>query len=246
MAQQQNKLVLNINNSRPITAADMGRVFASMALDYQKATGQKLVIARLEHGSVIAVLQEAASHFQDAAALADSVNHLIDFAKNIAGIAAVALGAAIIKTKIFGSGGENGSRTVESIAKMAIAAGATVELYSPESPKSVLRITPSDGRRIRRFATKNKKLKKPHSQKDEAHELGVEMRAAIAEAVLRGDEPSKRLIAVFAEMLKKRSLGHLLLEMADELQKKGDFDAAQLLRAAYDGRSRGQAPFIEV
>ena len=38
---------------------------------------------------------------------------------------------------------------------------------------------------------------------------------AIAEAAQRGDETSKGIIAALAEMLKRRSLGHVLLEMAD-------------------------------
>jgi hypothetical protein len=52
-----------------------------MASDYRKATGRQLIVAQLEHGSVVAFLQEAASHFNDAAGFADSVNHLVEFAK---------------------------------------------------------------------------------------------------------------------------------------------------------------------
>jgi hypothetical protein len=161
MDQPRNQLILNINNSRPIAAAGLGRLLTSMGSDYRQATGRPLVVTQLERGSIVAVFQEA---FQNAAALADSVNHLIEFAKNIGTITLMALGGIALKTKIFGSGGEIGSRTVESIAKVAIAAGATVELYSLESPKPVLIVTPTDGTRIRKFATQNKKLKKPSSQ----------------------------------------------------------------------------------
>jgi hypothetical protein len=128
MAEPRNQLILNINNTRPIAAADLGRVFSSIALDYRKATGRHLVVAQLEPGSVVAFFQEAAPYFKDAAEFADSVNHLVEFAKNVAEIAFLALGGAAITTKIFGSGGENGSRTVESVAKIAISAGATVEI----------------------------------------------------------------------------------------------------------------------
>jgi hypothetical protein len=37
-------------------------------------------------------------------------------------------------------------------------------------------------------------------------------------------------------MLKRRKLGHLLLEMADEFEQQGEFAAAELLRAVHDGR----------
>lgn len=153
MEHPRNQLILNIDNSRPIDAADLGHVFVSMASDYRKSIGRKLIVAQLHRGSIVAIFQEAGSHFQDAADLVDSVNHLIEFAKNIGEITLMALGGIALKKKIFGSGGEIGSRTVESIAKIAIAAGATVKLYSPNSPQPVLSITPAEGRRVRRFVT---------------------------------------------------------------------------------------------
>jgi hypothetical protein len=153
----------------------------------------------------------------------------------------LALGGIAAK-KIFGSGGAIGSRTVESIAKIAIAAGATIELYSPASPKFILKITPAEGRRVRKFATRNKKLKKPLSKEKEA-EFRLHMRGAIADAVQRRDETSKRLVAAFAEILTKHSLGHLLLEMADEFEREGDIDAAALLRAAHGAPRQGRPSF---
>jgi hypothetical protein len=194
------------------------------------------LLRNLNRVQLLRFFQEVASYFNDAAEFADSVNHLIEFTKNIAEIAFLALGGAAITTKIFGSGGENGSRTVESIAKIAISAGATVEIYGPNSQKPALKITPPEGRRIRKFATRNKRLKKPQSHEANVLELSTDARAVIVDAVRRGDQTSKRLIAALAEMLKRRKLGHLLLEMADEFEQRGEFAAAELLRAVHDGR----------
>lgn len=236
MAEPQNQLILNVNNTRPIIAADLGRLFSSLALDYQQATGRQLAIVQLEPGSVVAFFQEVVPYFKDAAEFADSVNHLVDFAKNLAEIAILALGGVAVSQKIFGSGGANGARTVESIAKIAISAGATVELYDPSSQKPTLKVTPADGRRIRKFAARNRKLKKPVSKDANTLEISTVTRTAIADAVRRGDHDSKRLVAALAEMLKQRKLGNILLEMADEFERDGESAAANLLREAHAGR----------
>jgi hypothetical protein len=80
MEEPRNQLILNISNSRPIPVANLGRLFEAMASDYRRATGRQLIVAQIERGSLVVILQEAISHFQSAADLADSVNHLVEFA----------------------------------------------------------------------------------------------------------------------------------------------------------------------
>lgn len=245
MDEPKKQLILYIQNSRPIPSADLGRLFASMALDYRKATGRELVVAKIEGGSIFVYLQEAASHFNDVAEFADAANHIFDFAKNIAGIVLLSLGGFAAAKKVFGKGGENGWRTVESIAKLAVKSGANVKLLQSKTGNPILTISPAEAKQVQKFASKNKKLKMDPHQKTDALKFDVGMRAAIVDAVKRGDDVSKRLIAAFVEMLKKKSMEYLLLELADELEQEGLFEAASLVREAHGGKkSQGQIPSL--
>jgi hypothetical protein len=236
MDESPSQVVLEIRNTRPIAAADLGRVFSSIAADYRAAAGRELVVARVEKGSIVAFLQDVGPYIQHTAEVASTFNDLFDFAKNIAELALLAIGGLAVK-KIFGSGGMIGSRTVESLAKIAISAGATVEISQLGSKTAILKITPAEGTRIRNFAKKNKKLKKKRDGQERALEFRVQVHDALVD-IAQEDEPTlKRLIAAFAKILEARSMSALLLDVGRDLELSGHHRAAVLLREAHDRRN---------
>lgn len=240
------QLVLRIDNLRPIAVSDLGKALLSISADYRKEMGKELIVARLEGGSVVAFFQEAASYVGGAVDFAESANHLMSFVTNIAAITTMTLGSGLIAKKIFGTGGENGSKTVESLAKIAVSAGATVEFFGPNGGAPLVRITSADGKKIRRAARQNKKLKGAPAGNEDDLNLRIGMRAALIDAVRRGDVDSINLIAAFAKILKRHGLNDLLLEIAEELRREGYDDAAKILREAHRGsKSRKQPPLIE-
>lgn len=71
-------LVLTFNHEQPITAAQLGELFAALARDYRQFTsGRSLVVTRIESGSLIALLQDAivflAPHLRTAVEVAKAI-----------------------------------------------------------------------------------------------------------------------------------------------------------------------------
>lgn len=79
------ELVLEIKNDQPIAADEVGALLVVLARDYRRLTRRKLVIGRLETGSVIATLVDAAvfitPYASNAVEVSKAINAIVSFSK---------------------------------------------------------------------------------------------------------------------------------------------------------------------
>jgi len=143
------QLVIRLDNARPIRARD--ELLSALVSDFRGAFGRELVIARLEHGSLVAV-------FEDPELDAAAAKQLWEFGDQISTIAGIALSGHYLDQNIFGTGGRAGSCTVEELAKLAAGSDGTVEVRvkGADVSQSFLRLTPSGADRIRSFVARNR------------------------------------------------------------------------------------------
>lgn len=129
-----NELLLTIDYKEPVGAAVLGELLSAIGNDYRRLYGRELIVTEIRQGSIIAILKEIADN-------ADSINHLIDFLKNIAGI----------KNLLLGSKGKKGSRskttkTIRAIANTALKTGGEVyiEHESADGEKLKVHVNPGE------------------------------------------------------------------------------------------------------
>lgn len=129
-----NELLLTIDYKEPVGAAVLGELLSAIGNDYRRLYGCELIVTEIRQGSIIAILKEIADN-------ADSINHLIDFLKNIAGI----------KNLLLGSKGKKGARskttkTIRAIANMALKTGGEVyiEHESVDGEKLKVHVNPGE------------------------------------------------------------------------------------------------------
>ncbi|MBS4075018.1 hypothetical protein KGY14_07425 [Ameyamaea chiangmaiensis] len=129
-----NELLLTIDYKEPVEAAVLGELLSAIGNDYRRLYGCELIVTEIRQGSIIAILKEIADN-------TDSINHLIDFLKNIAGI----------KNLLLGSKGKKGSRskttkTIRAIANTALKTGGEVymEHESANGEKLKVHVNPAE------------------------------------------------------------------------------------------------------
>lgn len=129
-----NELLLTIDYKEPVGAAVFGELLSAIGNDYRRLYGRELIVTEIRQGSIIAILKEIADN-------ADSINHLIDFVKNIEGI----------KNLLLGSKGKKGARskttkTIRAIANTALKTGGEVyiEHESADGEKLKVHVNPGE------------------------------------------------------------------------------------------------------
>jgi hypothetical protein len=255
---QQPELVLELRNERPISVGDLSELLGSLARDYRQIShGHELVVVRLFEGSLIAF-------FRDASELAGGVNDLIEFGKTVASVLSGALGG--LGAAVWFRGRKKvGARTVESLTKIAAASDSRVELRykGVEGDRLFLRITPSEARHVQEViaeATRPGKttrsgranrMKLPQSS--DMHDAEVdestlgEFRAALTQLAERtadgqqADSDVEELLKAFVEVLRRNRMAHLLTSVMQDLEARGQLEAARRLRAIMDSGPTGGA-----
>jgi hypothetical protein len=135
-------LVLQIENRRPVPLGLLAGLFDAMARDYKQTSGRELVIWEVHRGSIWA-------YFSEMSQMADSANHLIDFAKHVGGLAFAAMGGAAY---LLHSKRTKGAKTVLALAKIAMKGDAGVRLsYRRYGEEEVtMAITPAQAENLHR------------------------------------------------------------------------------------------------
>ncbi len=142
-------LILTLDFETPPRADELGELFAALARDYKDLTkGRVLVVSRLETGSLIAHLQDLAS------AAGPYVNHALEYAKGVKGIADFAkllrdwfskAKSGKAKKQLYHRGRKTaGQRSVEKMLDIAASSNSAfwIKLITPEGETIEAELTP--------------------------------------------------------------------------------------------------------
>jgi hypothetical protein len=244
-------LVLQLNNERPISVADLAALYLNLARDYKKfSRGRELEIVSISEGSLISV-------FKDAVGFASGANSLISFARALAGLLAFAVKE---KSEIdLPKASKNVSRTAENLAKIAANSSSRIQIkYKRDAKREELLITasPAEAKKALRY------LAKP-SPKSESKMIGADQHSyrlappelkigaaltRLAEQATEGISKTSdihALIEGFVEILIEKGLTYVLASIADDLDSRGIHEAADLVRnKTYEATSRKNLPPI--
>ncbi len=171
---QPGVLVVKIGSHDHVPLSLVAELLGALARDYRRITGgRELTVESVHQGTLTAFLRDLSDW-------ADQANHLFDFTKNIAAIAAAAIAGTIY---LRGRKRQDGSDTLLAVAKVAIADGRPVRLaYDGRSGDCVLDVGQAEAGVIRGRA-----LKSPDEDMSarKAPELPME---ALEQAVIRAAE----------------------------------------------------------
>jgi hypothetical protein len=249
---QENRLILTIDFETPPSAAELGDVFVALARDYRDLTrGRVLVVMRVESGSIIATLTDAAlaavPYIASAAAVIAGINQLSKFAENIQ----TWLGYAKSheeKKPLYQKGKKApGQRSVEAIIKLAASTRSHVRVKHTTAEGETLEaeLTPDEAVNVveavdaAKAGEQQAQAEAFGAARDERNKLimldAPEVRGAIERLQQMGDanlSPSAihALVDVVVAVLEAAGAGHLLPEIAFELERRGLFKFADAVR----------------
>jgi hypothetical protein len=152
------ELILTLHNERPIPADDLGALFRALAADYRRLNrGRTLVIASLEHGSLIARLQEAYAtfgpHLHTAWDIASAAKDLAEFAKTLRDLFSRAKHGPKEIDLFQRKSNPPGIKSVEAMVKLVINTGGEIEVsYKQRDEEISMRATSAEALTIRERA----------------------------------------------------------------------------------------------
>lgn len=211
-------LVLELLNSMPIRVDDLADLFSAMARDYHTMNpGHYLIVAEIRTGSLTVILKDLLSEIS-------GLNSLVQFGKSIAQMIGTLRGQK--------PGGaehdEPVARTVEKLLTAAERSNARVSLrYESQQGSTLLvQFEPNEAPHLAKKARKAKEVKKLERKR-----LKLSDRASILQAIedYRGDDKG---IEMIAKILVQKGQIRLTTEIADELERLGRHEAAEILRKA--------------
>jgi hypothetical protein len=236
-----NELILTLNFETPPPADELGEVFAALGRDYRDSTkGRVLVVTSVRDGSIIATLTDLAlttgPYVAGGVATLAAVNSLTTFAKNLKewfGKAKSDHG----KKRLYRKGKKApGQRSVEAIIKTAATTGSHVHVKHTSANGETLEaeLTPVEALSARA------QLSAPEAKADEVPMKRIlstprEVQVAIERLHQAGisnlsTTEAQAVVDVVVAVLLASGAGHLLPEIASDLEIKGLHNFADAVR----------------
>jgi hypothetical protein len=247
-------LVLTLKNEAPIAADDLGALLSALARDYRRLTRRTLVVERLETGSVVATLMDAAilvtPYAANAVEVAKAVNAIVDFAKLLRKRFVSEKSGKSIDAAEQGGPPALGGDSVKQLTKIVAKSGgeATFKYSRPGHESIEGKITSKEAIKIRerertaraalRLTKQAELLALTHGDDDSGP---VVKRLAGISGATELDEAIRALVAA----LRSAGLNSFLEMIASDLAAHGHSRIADLLRAEVMRSQRERAPPIE-
>lgn len=235
------KLLIKIDNTRPLPAAELGRLLTEVARDYKRAFGRNLVVLGVEQGSIWTWLTD------EGVPLLKTAGEAAKAGKNIGEFAGMVWGWVKWGTKKNTdlnapkpSRQDAGRRTAEAIFRAAVKSGGKVEFKhtSPDGHVVDVVVTPAEAvlgqARMEMQAAQDKRLKQTEVAKLPSMDLDYILEH-IPAADNSGEEVSEetgQFIRLMVEVLTDAGQGHLVDELAGRLEASGRIGAARVVREA--------------
>lgn len=237
-----------LDNSRPIPAAELGKVLSALAADYKKVTGgQTLVVARVQEGSIWVILQDAITY------LAPFATSALEMAKAAKGLKEFAEALSVVLRPSKMAPEEVGQhwrpvelKTTRPLLKLAVDSGSTFEFeqIGPGGVRIGFKVTPPEARarQIELVEQRAQEIPNPPllSHDDHAPRLAVDRLVQIAQSNPDGLAAVEEAVSIIATSLRGQGLEHALLGIAVELDGRGLDHLAEIVRAAIR-KGRGQS-----
>lgn len=238
-------LVLHFANEKPIAADDLGRLFISLAQDYRKLTGRRLVVTSVVAGTLTAVLMDAViaagPYLASATEVAKAINGVIGLGKALR----ERLDNARSSNSKVGGKKSPGEASLEKFLRVVERSGGQGQ-FEFESGKEKIKAKVTSGEAI--------KLREQRSLQRAAMLLSFEELKALPRTgdtkpivdrlASIGETEVERVVPALVEILRARGLEHQLDTIADQLDFRGYEIIAQAIRAELNRDVRQLLPPI--
>lgn len=247
---------LTFDFETPLSAEALGEVVAALGRDYREfSDGRELVVTRIETGSIVLTLTDAAlTTLQYASAVAvaglatiQAINSLSTFADNLKkwfGRAKTDEGKRKLSRR---SKKTPGQRSVEAITKVAAASGSavTVRHIKPDGEILEASLTPAEA-----IAAQPDEREKNTKVVNIPQQRLLEA-PAVREAMKRLEDAGRKnlsptqvdaIVGVVVAVLNAAYVGHLLPEIASELDARGLGAVADAIREHIRPRGATEPP----
>jgi hypothetical protein len=240
------ELILTLDFETPPSAEDLGEVFSALASDYREMTnGRTLVVIRVDSGSIIATLTDAALAAAPYVAtgvggglvVINAVNALTEFAKNLKEWFGYAKSGEE-KKRLYRKGRKTpGQRSVEAIIKTASDTRSHIRVkYKSEKGETLeAELTPAEAISAREHlpAKDFKKVRRKPMQRilrsAPEFQMAVERFQQVDTQNMSPTEVHA-IVDVIVAVLKAAGAGYLLSEIASELDVRGVHNIAFAVR----------------
>lgn len=153
MLEAEHELMLHIADGRPLLASELGELLSALSRDYRQMNrGRSLAVVRIESGSILIFMQDAAlatkPYLSDAIEFAKGGKALLDFAKSIKDL----IGKKKTPDTGLVEGRKQGPyRSIEAMVKTAADAGSelTIKHVAHDGESLEVHLTPKDAVEIR-------------------------------------------------------------------------------------------------
>jgi hypothetical protein len=241
----QHEFMLCIGEGRPLQASELGEVLLALARDYRKINrGRDLAILRIESGSILVYLQDAAiaaaPYLKDAVEIAKGGKALFGFFNNIKDL----LEKKQKKDTDLASVRKQGAyRSIEAMVKIAADSGSNIKItHTTEAGESLevnLTAKNAEELRVRSHQNKlapdnirsNKHLSLPPTRKMITADHARLFADEIEKLALPGLSNPNPLIDMTVQLLLDSGNGHLVEVLAQELRDRGYNDLAAAVLA---------------
>lgn len=233
------ELILKLDFERTPSAEDLGEIFSALGRDYHEMSdGRTLVVIRVESGSIILTLTDAALAGVGAGfALMTAINTLAEFAKNLKKWFDYAKSHKERK-RLYRKGKKSpGQRSVEAIVKTAVNTGShvsvkyktakgetlEVELTPAEAIGALEQLPTDDIKKVRREPTQRILRSAPEVQRTikQLEQIGAQN---LSPTELHA------VVDVIVAVLEAAGAGYLLPQIASELEMRGFHNIAHSVR----------------
>jgi hypothetical protein len=239
----ENQLVIVIDYETPPRAEDIGALFSALAKDYKTVSrGRVLVVASINHGSIIATLIDwafqALPYVKGSVEVAKGAKALADFSKLLRdGIAAVKSPKSVKLPQPSG-GKRSVHRSVKALVKMAAENGCNIRIKHTDADGETLEVemTAPEANEAQVILDAPKAIQAPKAIDRQMRAVQLpEVREAISKlyAPDAGDstEGIDALIDSLFEVLQAVGLTNLIPQIATDLAQKGLHTLAAALEA---------------
>jgi len=224
------ELKIDIENIRPVYLGDVGVLFEALAGDYSRFTkGRKLVVVRLETGSVVAFFQDAVTFAKVATPYVEGGVLLAQFVQALAKLwnrlSHIKPGQTQKRPRAIGM------RTIRALAKIADQSESEITL-TESSTETILRISPRGAREYVR--TENERIDEIRRSLKDAFPTvsSFDTTTSILDRILASemDLDDERVLQQLANLLNRSGYGFVIDLIADQLELRGRSRTADSLR----------------
>jgi hypothetical protein len=233
------ELILKLDFERAPSAEDLGEIFSALARDYHEmSNGRTLVVIRVESGSIIATLTDAALAGVGAGfAVITAINTLAEFAKNLKKWFDYAKSHKDKKRLYHKTKKSPGQRSVEAIIKTAAATRShvSVKYKSAKGETLEVELTPAEAIGVREQlpADDIKKARRKPTQRIPRSAPKIQRAIKQLEQVgAQNLSPTEihAVVNVIVAVLEAAGAGYLLPQIALELEMRGFQSIAHAVR----------------